>query len=286
MWRGRYCWLSTSVTPKVPTTQPASGASASTPGIAARRARRRARGGRPAPGSRSSPVRPPKRSAIGPSSIVPTAPAGEHERQHEVAVAARMAVGALPERHEGDEPEPGEAAAGDHRDQHRHRARAVGAGAPGASGGGSGTSRAQGRGGGQEQPGHDQARQRQQEAAPQAEPDDEGCGDRRARARSRRCRRPRTPTCRSPAARRSRRRRTSTPSGWKAATPTPETTTSRRRRASSGERRPPARSRGPTRPTPSGISQSAPRRSDQSPNRGWMTDEETEEARMRTAERR
>src|SRR5919204_6643287 len=71
------------------------------------------------------------------------------------------------------------------------------------------------------------------------------------------------------------------PSGWYAATPMPETTTQTSTNPYAGE----AAARPiptPATATPDGRSQIAPRRSDQSPNSGCITDDETVEARTMT----
>src|SRR5689334_6945048 len=67
------------------------------------------------------------------------------------------------------------------------------------------------------------------------------------------------------------------PSGWKAATPRPPASTST---STSGYHGDTAASPTPTAAStvPPGISQSAPRRSDQSPNNGWTSDDDTVEA--------
>src|SRR6266516_2227833 len=72
------------------------------------------------------------------------------------------------------------------------------------------------------------------------------------------------------------------PSGWYAATPKPETTTRRRTSQYDGEAAATAIPI-PATATPVGSSQSAPRRSDQAPKSGWISEEDAAEASISAA---
>ena len=72
------------------------------------------------------------------------------------------------------------------------------------------------------------------------------------------------------------------PSGWNAATPIPETTTSTTTSQYDGASAASAMPM-PASATPLGSSQAAPRRSDQRPKIGWITDDEAVDARIRSA---
>ena len=74
------------------------------------------------------------------------------------------------------------------------------------------------------------------------------------------------------------------PSGWNAATPSPETTTRHTTRPYEGAS---AASAIPIPATaaPAGASQSAPRRSEKSPKSGWITDDDAADASISSAVR-
>ena len=96
----------------------------------------------------------------------------QHQREQVRAVGLRVAERDLPERHEGDQPEPGDAAEGDHAEQQRERARPV-LPARGRAAARLGHEAPQERRHEQQQDGHGQHRQREQQAAGEAEREDQ-----------------------------------------------------------------------------------------------------------------
>ena len=126
---GRYCWLITIVTPKVPITQQPTTASAIAPGTPPTRMKTRISGGH---GEQAPDQHRPQPDPVGERAGRDRAePADEqHQREQVVAVRLRVAERDLPERDEGDEAEPGDAAEADHAEQEAERAQVVLARAP------------------------------------------------------------------------------------------------------------------------------------------------------------